>query len=261
MAISCLAAPTTITWRGLTIGMTGNPSLTAGSQIDGLDLPDVDTADLPVLLGAQPGRIRWPARDLTVTEVITLDTATTEALRAVMITGDADASAEALDVECPTMWTGTRRLWARPRRAQSSAARGSLVTRALLRNLQWAALDPRWYATAENEHTLPGTIGHAGNVQAPWRAVLAGPVAGPELRRTDTADAIRWPTVTLGAGDTLAINTRTMTATINGASDVWGLSVDDAGDPPIGWDLPPGVGIPITTNAPSGSVWVAATWL
>jgi hypothetical protein len=249
--------------------MSGDPTLTQGSAIAGLDLPNVDPTDLPVFMGSQPGRIAWPARDVAATQVACLAPGTVDQLRTLMLTGDADAAPEPLDIAAPTMWPGVRRLYAVPRRCVSSLSRRGLVTRLLLRDLQWTGLDPRLYSPTETAHIfaadsegdLAVDVDHAGNVAAPWRATLNGPIVAPELRRADTGQAIRWPTVTIPGGQALDIDLRAGTAWLNDTTDVSGLSVDDDNRPAIEWEIPPGETIHITTNAPSATLWVRDAWL
>lgn len=264
MAIYCEPSETRLVWRGITIEMSGDPTLTTRSEISGLDLVNVDTTDLPVQMGSQGGRIAWPARDVAATKILCRAVATTELLRRAMITPDADAPLEPLDVDAPALWEGTRRLYVHPRRCTSTLARDAMMTRVTLRNLQWTALDPRWLSPEDHEFVLDGLDGveveQVGNYAAPWRAELDGPVTSPYIRRVDTGAEIRWPGVAVGSGQTLTYDSRTDAAFV-GLVDVSGLSVDENDLPALGWDFPPDVTVEVATNAPSGSVWVRDAWL
>lgn len=147
----------------------------------------------------------------------------------------------------------TRLLHGRPRGAFTRLAPG------LETECRFVATDPRIYSFVETVFVLPATVGHDGNTAAPFRVSIPGPVTAPELRRTDTAGLVlRWPTLTVSAGQSLEVNTRTQTAVVGGV-DVWGLADDGAGGVPLDWGIPPS-GVAMTAVG-DATVWVADTWL
>jgi hypothetical protein len=76
---------------------------------------------------------------------------------------------------------------------------------------------------------------NAGDMAAPWTAVLTGPITTPRIHNLTTDRYVAF-NLTLGDGDTLTIDSRERTAVLNGVADRAGLIVRGSS----WWELPEG---------------------
>lgn len=120
--------------------------------------------------------------------------------------------------------------------------------------------DPRIYGVTTGTVVGSGSIPNAGSVEAPFRWVVVGAASSPTLTRTTGGTVLRFDGA-VGSGDTLAVDLRQRTATLNGA-DVWHRLVDDQGRPALVWGaLPGGSAVTYSGGGTSTVTYWSGVWL
>lgn len=274
----------TVTWRDVTIH-TGNdlPSddstwivRSATSMLNGIGMLEPIQDSIELRMGEAPAPFIWPRRDIYLTHVLTLSDNARNELKRVMAPLPSTQPQQLFLTDWD--FTGTRFLWAHPRRMDLSISRQMSHYRGYAYDLAWRCLDPRIYSADEQlynlnldtgDETVSTYVTHEGSFNAPWRAELPGPISAPRLWRSDQAATNWfWPDLTIASGHTLFIDSRKRTALVklndgSGAAiaDVWGRAQNTNGRPSIEWGVPPGQGINIITNVPGAKFWVRDTWI
>lgn len=257
--LTCDPSDTRILWRGLELARSGDPCFTMETTVEGLGSATPEQENTPLSIGASPGPLRFPPRDIIVTRVLTRTKEARDALRSAMVPNRVVWPEELVFTE----WTHDepRLIYAHARRMDASVNRSEMVTRGYTFDLLWTALDPRVYAVNETlfDITEDTPVSHEGTYNAVWRAELPGPFSGPRIWSDNGLDWW-WPDVVIPDGQSLVVDFRLMTAFV-GDVDVWGRAIDDMERPALAWTVPPSVTSLVSSTVPGAKMWVRDTWL
>lgn len=151
---------------------------------------------------------------------------------------------------------GKRYLWAQCRKREF-VSNYELAHGLLTGSVQLFCPDPRIYQFAEQTQALqiPSPSGltnsvnitNAGNYKAPWRVSFVGPALNPVITNTTLGRAIRI-TANITAAQTVVVDSKTRTITINGVETYSAFSNDNEW-----WHLAPGINSIQVTRGATGA--------
>lgn len=82
--------------------------------------------------------------------------------------------------------------------------------------LAFAALAPFVFALAASPGE--GVLNNAGEYETDWTATLTGPLTAPRLEHVEQGRILSFPTLSIGTGETLTLDSRTKSVLLNGTS-------------------------------------------
>lgn len=252
--------PTRIEWRGLVVG--GDPY--RGRKLDGWeDLPTLDSGDVerPVRHGAWAGTSYAQARTVTLNGLIRcprgeLVDRVRELRRACAVPTDDTLYPLTITAMGETL-TAQARVSQRIITLTKDVPLGHAPF-----TLQWTCPDPTRYEPDPVQLAIPPggyrVAPHHGDVATRPLVTVYGPCTGPVLRRAGTPDIVLGFDLEVLAGETLAIDCRAGTATLDGVDALAALTSDSV--PVEYWTIPADSQTPIhfevaTSGAPARA-WV-----
>lgn len=242
-----------IEWDGILVRTSpvgsGSVWLSGDSEVTGLGLAERAATVLARSTGGAPGAVRVLPGEVTATSVMVEGKVALAALRTAM---------RPTWVPQPLCWDGhghdgRRFLWAVPQRMSAPSRVLGGVSGLYRVDLQWRADDPRTYDLVERTYDPltyadPLEAENDGDAEAPFVAVIPGPVTDPRIRRGVTDEEserfmLRWVGFTVPSGQTFTIDTRARSAVLSGSPTVnrWAqATLDDGVTLPEEWGIVPG---------------------